>query len=91
MRRYQKSNGKGIQIIKGSAQRVGIFKLIFICMHHLIKSMRKCLRKAISNDDGGPIYYLLFCASILLNACFCIKRLFIFSFILQLAVILSFE
>ena len=28
-------------------------------MHHLIKSMRKCLRKAISND-GGFIYYLQF-------------------------------
>ena len=63
-------------------------------MHNLIKSMHKCLNKAISND-GGPIYYSVFtiCASILLNACFCIKRLFIFSFILQLAVIfiLSFE
>ena len=55
---YQKCNGKGLQIIKGSDQRVRIFKLLFVCMHHLIKSMRKCLRKAISND-GGPIYYLL--------------------------------
>ena len=49
----------------GSDQRVRIFKLIYVCMHHLIKSMRtsKCLREATStsiSNDGSPIYYLQF-------------------------------
>ena len=29
-------------------------------MHHLTKSIHKCLTEAISND-GGPIYYWNFC------------------------------
>ena len=58
-------------------------------MHHLIKSMRKCLRKAISND-GGFIYYLQFLFLYCLMPVFCIKLLFIFSFILQLAVLFIF-
>ena len=51
--------GKEYKYFKGKNQRVRIFKLTFVCLHHLIKSMRKCLRKAIYND-GGPIYYLQF-------------------------------
>ena len=58
-------------------------------MHHLIKSMHKYLREAISND-GGFIYYwqflLLYCSMSVFN----IIRLFIFSFILQLAVLFIF-
>ena len=40
--------GKEYKFFKDKNQRVRIFKLIFVCMHHLIKSMRKCLREAIS-------------------------------------------
>ena len=40
-------------------------------MHHLIKSMRKCLRKAFSND-GGHIYYLQFGLIYWLMPVFCI-------------------
>ena len=48
----RKVMGKEYKCFKGKNQRVRIFKLIFVCMHHLIKSMRKCLREAISNDSG---------------------------------------
>ena len=51
--------GKEYKFFKGKNNRVRIFKLIFVSMHHLIKVVRKCLREAISND-GGPIYYLQF-------------------------------
>ena len=81
--------GKEYKFFKGKNQRVRIFKLIFECMHHLIKSMRKCLREAISND-GGFIYYLQFLLLYCLMPVFCIKLLFIFSFILQLAVLFIF-
>ena len=57
-------------------------------MHHLIKSMRKCLRKAISND-GGAINYLQFMLLYCLMPIFVLKN-FYFSFILQLAVIFIF-
>ena len=58
-------------------------------MHYLIKSMRKCLREASSND-GGFIYYLLFLLLYCLMPVFCIKLLFIFSFILELSVLFIF-
>ena len=41
-------------------------------MHHLIKSMRKCLREAISNDSGRKYYLqfqLLYCLMPVLNYC----------------------
>ena len=31
--------GKEYKFFKGKNQRVRIFKLIFVCMHHLIKSV----------------------------------------------------
>ena len=43
-------------------------------MHHLIKSMRTCLREAIPND-GGFIYYLQFLLLYCLMPVFCIKLL----------------
>ena len=51
-----------------------------------------CLREALS-IDGGPIYYLQFLLLYCLMPVYSIKRVPIFSFILQLAVvfILSFE
>ena len=58
----------------------------YICMHHLINSMRKCLRKAISND-GGFIYYLQFVLLYWLMPVFVLNDCLYFSFILQLAVI----
>ena len=70
--------GKEYKFFKGKNQRVRIFKLIFVCMHHLIKSMRNCLREAISND-GDFIYYLQFLLPCcLMPVCFCIKLLFFF-------------
>ena len=57
-------------------------------MHHLIKSMHKCLREAISNDGYLTIgNFCFYTASI---PVFCIKRLFIFSFILLVAVLFIF-
>ena len=64
--------GKEYKFFKGKNQRVRIFKLIFVCMHHLIESMRKCLREAISND-GVFIYYLQFLLLYCLMPVFCIK------------------
>ena len=58
-------------------------------MDHLSKSMHKCLTEAISND-GDFIYYWQFLLLYCLMPVFCIKRLFIFSFILQLAVLFTF-
>ena len=66
-------------IIKGKNQRVRIFKLIFVCMYHLIKSMRNCLREAIFND-GGFLFNLQFLLLYCLMPVFCIKLLFIFYF-----------
>ena len=58
-------------------------------MHHLIKSMRKCLRKAISTD-GGFIYYLQFVLLYCLMPIFVLNYCLFFYFILQLAVIFIF-
>ena len=85
----RKVMGKEYKFFKGKNQRVRYFKLIFVCMHHLINSMHKYLREAISNDDSF-IYYLQFLLLNCLMPVFCIKLLFIFSFILQLTVLFIF-
>ena len=79
VRRYQKSNGKIIQIINGNFKLIRIFKLILVCMNYLIKSMNNC-RKATVFPIMWFYLLLIFSAFILLHAIHFITQMFVLKF-----------